>query len=92
MHYASQFTKVVPHVPLIKLSICKEDLDRAVLEFPAIETGFHNLIRRAEEDTLALRAVFSPLSFEYNPVGELTDSCAMPQVVFPEALIYVTIR
>ena len=92
MHYASQFTKVVPHVPLIELSICKEDLDRAVLEFPAIETGFHNLIRRAEEDTLALRAVFSPLSFEYNPVGELTDSCAMPQVVFPEALIYVTIR
>ena len=92
MHCASQFTKVVPHVPLIELSISEEDLDIAVLEFPAIETGFHNLIRRAEEDSLALRAVFAPLSLEDNPVGELTDSCAMPQVVLPEALIDVTIR
>ena len=41
---------------------------------------------------MALGAIFTPLSLKDNPVGELTDSSAVSQVVLPVALIDVTIR
>ena len=63
-----------------------------VLELPAIEAGFHNLIRRTEQNSLSLGAIFAPFSLIYDAVYELTNAGAVSLVILPLTLEDVSTR
>ena len=92
VHLASQLAIIILYVTFIVLTIGEQDLHMAVLKFPAIKAGFHNLIWWTEENSLSLGAIFAPLSLIYDPVDELTNASAVPLVILPLSLEDVPAR
>ena len=90
VHHTRHLSSVLLHVALIKLAICEQDLNDAILKLPSFETSLDNFIRWAEKDALALRSTLTPLTFIDSSIGELTNARAMSEVILPVTLVDVS--
>ena len=62
VHRTLALPEVLLHATFIEFAVAEKNLDVSILESPAIEAAFKNLIRCVEEDALALRSALAPLT------------------------------